>query len=441
MVLVKLHNKMSNWLILSLILSVFGFLKEIRPSEPFIYEFLIGEWRNITDEQVNQQVYPVGTYSYLVQLVLVFLITDLARYKPLIVLLGLAGIAVWSMLLWTTTLLELQILQGFYGMFSACEVAYYTYIYAKVAKEYYQRVTSYTRAAILAGRSISGIMGQLLISFNLMDYRQLNYITFGAMIAATVWCIFLPPVKRSIYFHQEPSVKLSMAQKTRSAFKLMWDHFKDGYSNKYTVKWSVWWALATGGFIQVQVYMQPLWTVIVDDPDKPIYNGAVEATLTVIGFLGALLAGVLKVDWKTKGELTLTCCSLLQGFIMLISSQASYVMVSYACYVVFGALYHLTITIASSEIAKHIDEDSYGLIFGINTFVALICQTILTLVVVTSGGFALPPRQQYFVYGLYHIFIAAIYIVIGLCSWLASKRDYRRANTLNNSENPTEITD
>lgn len=102
---------MNNWLVVSLLLCGFGFLKEIRPSEPFIYEFLIGEWRNITEEQVNQQVYPAGSYSYLGLLIVVFLITDLSRYKPLIVVLGLSGVVVWSMLLWTTGLLELLILE------------------------------------------------------------------------------------------------------------------------------------------------------------------------------------------------------------------------------------------------------------------------------------------------------------------------------------------
>lgn len=67
----------------------------------------------------------------------------------------------------------------FYGAFMACEVAYYTYIYAKVDKDYYQQVTSHTRAALLAGRSISGILGQALISLEIMDYRQLNYISLG----------------------------------------------------------------------------------------------------------------------------------------------------------------------------------------------------------------------------------------------------------------------
>lgn len=102
---------MNNWLLISLVLCMFGFLKELRPSEPFIYEFLIGEWRNITADQVNQVVYPTGTYSYLVLLIVVFLITDLSRYKPLIMFLGASGVVIWGMLLWTTSLRDLVILE------------------------------------------------------------------------------------------------------------------------------------------------------------------------------------------------------------------------------------------------------------------------------------------------------------------------------------------
>lgn len=71
-----------------MILCLFGTLREIRPSEPFVTEFLLGEWRNVTEEQLNREVYPVGTYSYLSQLVVVFLITDFLRFKPVIILSG-----------------------------------------------------------------------------------------------------------------------------------------------------------------------------------------------------------------------------------------------------------------------------------------------------------------------------------------------------------------
>jgi thiamine transporter 2/3 len=94
---------------ISLLLCIFGFLKEVRPSEPFVYDYLIGPWRNVTDDEVLKQVLPVGTYSNMILLVLVFMITDMCRYKPLIVVLGLSGIAIWAMLIWTTSLFMLQV--------------------------------------------------------------------------------------------------------------------------------------------------------------------------------------------------------------------------------------------------------------------------------------------------------------------------------------------
>lgn len=46
----------------------------------------------------------------------------------------------------------------------------------------------------------------------------------------------------------------------------------------------------------------------------------------------------------------------------------------------------------SFEVAKCISEDSYGLVFGINTFFALLMQSLLTLVVINT--LMLNIRQQ-----------------------------------------------
>lgn len=102
---------MNDWLKISFLVCVFGVLKEFRPSEPFIYEFMIGPWNNLTEEQINQEVFPVNVFSNLSLLVIVFLVTDLCRYKPLIVLIGLCGTCIWGMLSWTSGLLEFQILE------------------------------------------------------------------------------------------------------------------------------------------------------------------------------------------------------------------------------------------------------------------------------------------------------------------------------------------
>lgn len=61
----------------------------------------------------------------------------------------------------------------------ASDVAYYSYMYAKVEKKYYQRATSITKAVILVGKASSGLASQALLHFHLMDYLELNYLTLG----------------------------------------------------------------------------------------------------------------------------------------------------------------------------------------------------------------------------------------------------------------------
>lgn len=68
----------SNWLKVSLLLCVFGFFRELRPSEPFSTEFFIA-YRNLTTDDITQILYPLGTYSYMLQLIVVFLVTDILR--------------------------------------------------------------------------------------------------------------------------------------------------------------------------------------------------------------------------------------------------------------------------------------------------------------------------------------------------------------------------
>lgn len=51
----------------------------MRPSEPYHAEILVSEWYNFTADEVNRFVYPVGSYSQLALLIVVFLVTDFLR--------------------------------------------------------------------------------------------------------------------------------------------------------------------------------------------------------------------------------------------------------------------------------------------------------------------------------------------------------------------------
>jgi len=122
-----------DWRITTFLLCCYGFFKEIRPSEPFLTEYLISNHTGVTEQEVYHDIYPVWTYSYLAILILVFLVTDLAKYKPVIIFEGFAYILTWILLLWGHGLTTMQTMQVSYGVATSTEVAYFTYIYASVS--------------------------------------------------------------------------------------------------------------------------------------------------------------------------------------------------------------------------------------------------------------------------------------------------------------------
>ena len=114
------------------------------------------------------------------------------------------------------------------------------------------------------------------------------------------------------------------------------------------------------------------------------------------------------MDWSTLGELTLALVSLLDAVLLYLMATTATIVMGYTGYLVFRATFQMMITVARSvmmmmmmmmsvpsfEIARHINPSSYGLVFGLNTFLALGFQTILTTIVADSAGLALEPRQQ-----------------------------------------------
>ena len=210
-----------------------------------------------------------------------------------------------------------------YAASTASRIAYSTYIYTQVPLAKFQVVTAYTKAALLAGRCMAGILGQTLIATGLCDYSTLNYISLGFVSSSTVFACFLPSVSHSIYFHRgkstednqipevvpltipkeahneptnkpeysagstQPSLASASHSKSKaktSVYRLLWEDFTTAFSESYTRKWSLWWAFATCGFFQVVNYIQPLWETLVPlESEELVYNGAVEAIHALLG--------------------------------------------------------------------------------------------------------------------------------------------------------------
>lgn len=187
--------------------------------------------------------------------------------------------------------MDSKILEVFYGVAMACEVAYYTYIYATVDKDQYRLVTSYTYSAIFIGELGAAIVSQLFVSLKWLDYFELNYLSLAGTSLAFVLSLLLPPVRQSIYFHPKEDLigsnlkesKLNFYQRLKRAYNWLFRDFKMAYSNTYILKWSLWWTASNAVHLQISFYIQTLWEVISPDvAENERWNGGVIASQALL---------------------------------------------------------------------------------------------------------------------------------------------------------------
>uniref|UniRef100_A0A8C0HFR4 Thiamine transporter 1 n=1 Tax=Chelonoidis abingdonii TaxID=106734 RepID=A0A8C0HFR4_CHEAB len=457
------------WVLPTALLCLYGFLASLRPSEPFLTRYLLGPDKNLTETQVFNEIYPVWTYSYLVLLFPVFLATDYLRYKPVILLQGLSLIVTWFMLLYAQGLLAIQFLEFFYGLVTATEIAYYSYIYSIVDLNLYQKVTSYCRSATLVGYTVGSICGQILVSVANWSLFSLNVLSLTSVSVAFATAWFLPMPQKSLFFHHvlrsqvsremkvldckngaviqdDPALKrvpgwedieskVSLNVEEHSAetqeekvdilkvLRELWQDFLQCYSSRPMLCWSVWWAFSTCGYFQVINYTQGLWEMVLPSQRFEIYNGGVEAVSTLLGAVAVFAVGYIKVSWATWGEVALALFSLFIAAAVYVMDTVRNIWLCYASYVIFRIVYMLLITIATFQIATNLSMERYALVFGINTFIALALQTLLTLIVVDSSGLGLNIFTQFMIYASYFAAISLVFLVSGIYSIM---KNYRR---------------
>lgn len=77
------------------------------------------------------------------------------------------------------------------------------------------------------------------------------------------------------------------------------------------------------------------------------YNATVEATVTLLGAAGSLLAGYINnANFENWDMWILSACSAFEGFLLLCACQTTNIWISYISYIVFGFTYYFIITVA-----------------------------------------------------------------------------------------------
>ncbi|XP_070826933.1 thiamine transporter 1 [Chaetodon trifascialis] len=444
----------ADWKFPTTVLCVYGFFSTVKPMEPFLYLYMNGPDKNLTEAQINNEVFPLWTYCYLVLLVPVFLLTDWLRYKPVVVCQSLSLFTTTALLRWAYGVPGMQSTQVFYALVTSCEVAYFSYIYSMIDLKRYRKATSYCRSVQLLGYTTGSLLGQLLTSFELMSYNNMMVLTLVLTSIAVLTSFFLPMPQHSMFFHHKHTAQKAardvgeheygtgdateqasgsaVSAGNRLAIKrpevqelevgkescgkvllrLLRD-FRECYSSRQLLYWSVWWAMATCGYNQTVNYVQILWEHV-EPQNFSSYNGVVEAASNLFGAATAYGIGFTEVRWDQWGELALGGFSGLGGATLFLMTFIDNIFVCYVTYVIFKCLYMLLITIAMFQIAVDLSMERYALVFGANNFGALALQTILTAVVVDKRGLGLDILSQFTIYASYFSAIAVVFLLRGL---------------------------
>ncbi|CAL8307434.1 unnamed protein product [Lota lota] len=410
------------------LLCVYGFCSMMRPIEPFMTEFLSGPDKNLTTGQLTHQVYPVVTYSNILLVVPVLLVTDWLRYKPVIVLQALCNLLAFLLLMLGPSGDAPCARWAFfvYSLGSAADVAYFSYIYSLVRPGRYQRATGYARSAVLLGYAAGATLGQLLVSVFAVTLRRLAAVSVASLAAALAAALFLPmPPEESgregdaggggegrgcgsgsgADATEGPGCAVGLCARVRArslralrsasgALQRLAADCVACYSSVVVAFFCVWFAAGRCGFYQVASYVQVLWLDKQPQHNFTAYNGAVDALATLSGAAASLAVGHISIDWAVWGEVILGGFTALITGALFLMNLTDNIWVSYACFVLFKALYMQLTTMCTFQIAKSLRLERYALVFGLNSFLGTILQTALTGVVINTRSLRLTLSSQ-----------------------------------------------
>ncbi|XP_039998213.1 reduced folate transporter [Xiphias gladius] len=453
-------------------LCFYGFMSSIKPGEPFITPYLLSPEKNFTRKQVTNEITPVLTYSYMAVLVPAFLLTDLLRYKPVLVIQGISQVVIWLILLLGTTLIEMQFMEFFYGIFMACRVAYSSYIFSLVNPLLYQRVAGYSRSSVLLGLFTSSVLGQLCMSLGNISFYTLNAISLGFVSFSLLLSLCLPWPKRSMFFNQvrkqeqkefagsgatkseldkmQPEEsKLSSAARgcsssnwRDSVFVQMLLEVRNVVKRPNLRLWSMWWVFNSTGYYLVLFYVHILWNKVYPTSEsKKVYNGGVEAASTLLSAMASFIAGFVKIRWNVWSELVIGIITAVQAGLLLLMGTTDNIWVCYTAYVIFRSFYQFLVPIATFQIASSLTKELCALVFGINTFLGTILKSIISLIFSDKRGLALDVHKQFLVYFIYFTCLTVVYFV---CAAVVIIRHYRNqpgaGGGAHDQASPTELT-
>jgi hypothetical protein len=230
-----------------------------QPSEPHLTAFLTAN-KHLSDDVVNDQVYPVSTYAYLPALILAAPFAEVVGYKWSILLASLCSLGTRTLLLFGEGTGMMQWMQVLYSLGMVSETLIVSYVFRVVGRDSYPRVVAASQVAFFISQTLSGVLGDVMTQALGFPLVSTFWVSFAAVALASFVCfMFLPddllPSKRSPLIERDvPALRL------RDKLLLLLRSFRDKSFLACCVLWvsgNCLWSFIFGWEVSIYELWQP----------------------------------------------------------------------------------------------------------------------------------------------------------------------------------------
>jgi len=327
-------------------LALLGFLLNMKPSEPFLTDYLLNV-KNFTDTELAVDVWPWSTFGAFIFLLPFGVLAELIGSRAVIFIGILCREVTRVMLIYSSSLSAMAIMQIAYGAGVAGDAIYFAYVFAVAPPSQYAWLTSVVLAAYHAGNVIGAVAGQCLV-WTLpswaADETPLFFISWTTVSLGLVAFWWLPPAARAL-----PPSLASVLLKTGPRATLV--ELAKLWRPLESRRWLLWFLLAGPGDAVIGNYFQ-LQLAQTSAADVPY--GALEAAIELGLVCGALLAVPAARLVRTYPSTFLFWTSLCRAAALSLAAlgaSARIAWIPFALNVVASAIYALQRAAGSSAIA------------------------------------------------------------------------------------------
>lgn len=333
-----------------------GFLVNCQPSEAYLTHYL-EHVKQLTPEQLDNDVWPYDTYGSFAFLIPIGIVAEVWGYRVAIGAGLLCREATRLLLLFTSSVQTMALMQLTYAGATAANTVYFAYVYMSVPPHQYLRVTCWIHMSYYLGNALGSLLGQLLYSYaGFSEHLDgLFYLSWGFTSAGfLVFLLFFPAPLR-------PSPSSLVSVLLHDGILSLLRELRSMYVPFSVQVWSAWWIMGLGSHQMIANYYQTQFSEI--DPSCADKLGYVEAIMMLLSAVCSIIPSRFS-NQLTAGSFNLILgSSLAVGFLYYASTfwQAS-VYYSYGFNIGAISIYSCQYAAASAVIADQISSGRYAIL-------------------------------------------------------------------------------